>query len=32
MAGLAVEDDFVPVIATGGDYLALENNLVQRNL
>ena len=29
---VAVEDDSIPIIATGGDYLAFPSNLVQRNL
>ncbi len=32
MGGVAVEDNSIPIIVTGGDYLALQNNLVQRNL
>ena len=32
MGGVEVEDNSIPIIATGGDYLALQNNLVKRNL
>ena len=32
MGGAAVEDNSTPIIATGGDYLALQNNLVKRSL
>ena len=32
MGGLEVEDNSIPIIATGGDHLALTNNLTKRNL
>ncbi|KAK0517361.1 hypothetical protein JMJ35_000516 [Cladonia borealis] len=32
MGGVEVEDNSIPIIATGGDYLPLQNNLVKRNL
>ena len=32
MGGLEVEDNSIPIIATGGDHLALQNNLTKRNL
>ena len=32
MGGVEVEDNSIPIIATGGDHLALTNNLTKRNL